>query len=142
MFYSEISRAQKAFESVEKRMNKELADAPEDKRHQIYSAWRDLAVEPVEQQYRLLLTRHWTRKARGKFIEVPSVSENEGHWEDTMPGRQWVLTDKGISHLRSAIREESRAGSEGYFRWAAITLGLMAVVAPILSVVVVTLVVD
>jgi hypothetical protein len=127
---TEIRRAREALESVEQQAEKAMASAAnEDERYEVWVEWRDLHIDPMEEEYRMLLTRYWTKRARDKFIPVPERTEDEGYWEQTGFRNRWILTDKGIFSLRSAIRQETLSSNEVFFKWAAIILGLMAVVA-------------
>jgi hypothetical protein len=126
----QIRQARKNLEMVEQQRDKRV-ESLEDEQDRA-GAWQYLQVEidPVEEEYRLLLTRYWTKQARDRFIPRPAIREDEEYWELTGFTQRWVLTDKGVSYLRSAIRQESMLSHEGFFRWAAIILGLLAVAIP------------
>ena len=50
-----------------------------------------------------MLTSYWAKKARDKLIPVPERNEEDDYWEES-PINRWILTDKGIHHLKAAIR--------------------------------------
>lgn len=129
----QVRQARKNLEAVERRLDKAMDEAAdEEKRHRTWSEWQTFEIDPLEGEYRQLLTHYWTKMARDKFIPIPERNEDEQYWEQTMSLNRWVLTDRGISQLRSAVRQETSSSNDSFFRWGAVILGLMAVAAQFL----------
>ena len=84
-----------------------------------------------QEEYDSLRTSHWRKKAVNCLVELPPRNEEDDYWERTQMSGEWVLTDKGIAHVRSAVRQEMLASSELWFRVAALLLGALAVLAAV-----------
>ncbi|GEM_PF-3776472 len=117
----EIEREESALQKV----LKDVTDAG--KRRDLVGEYSHLYIEPAEEEYRALLTTYWVTKARDKFIPVPPFEPDSEYWEGAYHVNKSLLTDKGISLLRTAIRQETASTNETFFKWASIILGLLAV---------------
>ena len=131
MFYwkmiQQVERARRNLEAVEASIDKAMDSAEtEAKRHDAWSQY-DIEYDVMQEEYRLALTQYWIKMARDKFVPRPAINKDLGYWEQTHNRHRWVLTDEGISHLRSGIRQEVSSSNETYFKWAAIILGVLAV---------------
>ena len=125
--HRQIRRARLGLEDVERSQEDAMNAADdEEKRYEAWSYWSQY-IDMCEENYRLLLTKYWTKRARDKFVSRPAMNRKGGYWEQTSFGNRWVLTDKGIFHLRAGIRQETSLSNENYFKWAAVVLGLLAV---------------
>ena len=126
----QVRQARINLEKAEQRLSSRLQKSPNrEDGASIVPLWHAEEGDQLEEIYRRLLTSYWTKKARDKFIPVPERSEDDEYWEES-PFYRWVLTDKGISHLRMGIRQETLSANESYFRWAAVILGILAVTLP------------
>jgi hypothetical protein len=96
------------------------------------SEWDVEIMFPAE-EYDILRTAHWRRKAISRLVELPPRNEEEEYWEQTQPTGKWVLTDQGIAYIRSAVRQEALASSEMWFGVAALLLGVLAVLASVIN---------
>jgi hypothetical protein len=71
-----------------------------------------------------LVTRYWLRQAARNFIPVPD-RKDETMWKDADFDRRRFLTEKGISAVRTAVREEKRQSRE---LWATIGSALIGAI--------------
>lgn len=77
---------------------------PDDIRALEASAWFE--EQMLNEEISLLVTAHWISKATKHFITIPSRA-TEGMWEQCDKiSERFVLTNAGISALRSALRAE------------------------------------
>jgi hypothetical protein len=71
-----------------------------------------------------VVTRFWIRRAERLFVPVPEKSDKD-MWKESEFGEGWLLTEKGISAVRSAVREEAKKSME---IWATIGTILIGVI--------------
>ena len=91
------------------------------------SGW-DGRIIPARDDYEGARTSDWRRKAVGRLVELPSRREQDGYWRQTHDTGEWVLTDRGVAYIRSAVRQEELASSEMGFRRLHIVLSVAALV--------------
>lgn len=74
-------------------------------------------------------------KARRRFVPIPS-RETDEMWEqcDTISNR-YVLTDKGISQLRSSLRKEFKAQVELIVTVLAVLTGIIGAITGLVAVI-------
>ena len=72
-------------------------------------AWHEETM--INDEIALLVTQFWLRRANRLFVPAPARTE-EGMWQESQHIERWVLTEKGISAVRTAVREEERAKRE------------------------------
>lgn len=105
------------------------------------SSWY-VEAEPLEDDVNHHETQHWRKKAVDKLVELPprnreSDLDGDGYWKQGAWGG-WVLSDKGVYYVRSAVRQEVLGGSESYFRWLTLAFaGLAAAAASIAAAVII-----
>ncbi len=106
--FSEQDRVRKIFTALLTKARKEKAHTEEIE--QLNSeAWMEESM--VTDDIDLLVTRFWMRRAKRLFVPTPERSEND-MWRECSNIPRWVLTERGISAVRAAVREEERVGRE------------------------------
>ena len=101
-----------------------------------YGGW-DMEISIARIPYDRVRTSYWTQRAIGKLVELPArTEEEEGHWERSQITGEWVLTDKGVSSIRTAIRQETLAGTEMFFRVGLIVVATIIALSGIGSILV------
>lgn len=99
-----------------------------------WSEW-NAEIEFPRYRYYRAMTSHWRAKAADKLVELPPYSERDGYWEGSDFSRHGLtLTDKGIAYVRAAVRQETLASSELFFRVVAVVIGASLVILSLISV--------
>ena len=90
-----------------------------------FHSWEE-PIETTKAEYKRYRSACWENRARKLLVELPQhdYQEADGYWERQIEG-YIVLTDKGVAHVRAAVREEVKAGSEMFFRWAIVALAFL-----------------
>lgn len=89
----------------------------------------------VDEEISLLATDHLIRKARRRFVPIPS-HEAEGMWEQCSNiSNRYVLTSKGISALRSPLRKERKERVELVVIILATLTGIIGAVTGLVAVI-------
>ena len=96
-----------------------------------FAEW-DTEISIAKIPYDRVRTSYWTQRAIEKLVEMPPISEEEGHWERSQTG-EWVLTDKGVSSIRAAIRQETLAGTELFFRASVVVVASLSAFSGIIA---------
>ena len=101
---------------------------------QWWAGW-EADIRVARYDYYRVMTSYWMRKATDKRVELPPDNEKDGYWDrDGFPWLGRTLTDKGIAYVRNAVRQETLASSELFFRVAAVVIGASLVVLSLISV--------
>ena len=89
----------------------------------------------VDEEISILATDNLIRKARRRFVPTPS-RDDDGMWEqcDTISNR-YVLTSKGISELRSSLRNERKEQVELVVMVLAILTGIIGAATGLVAVI-------
>jgi len=89
----------------------------------------------VDEEISILATDSLICKARRRFVPTPS-REDEGMWEqcNTVSNR-YVLTNKGISELRSSLRKERKEQVEFVVMILAILTGIIGAATGLVAVI-------
>jgi hypothetical protein len=89
-----------------------------------------------DEEISILATDNLIRKARNRFVPIPS-HETDGMWEqcDAISNR-YVLTSKGISELRLALRKEQKERLELFVMVLAILTGIIGAVTGLMAVII------
>jgi hypothetical protein len=74
-------------------------------------------------EIRRLHSRYYFRQAARMLIPLPDSKDKE-LWEHEPPNRVY-LTERGIVHMRSAIRAERKARLEMFLMWVPGVVGLL-----------------
>ena len=85
-------------------------------------------------EIRELYTDYLTETARKLVIELPSY-EDETLFEKPMGFIKKILTNKGVSNMRSSIRIERRERREGIVQLIALIIGLIGAITGIIAVI-------
>ena len=102
------------------------------------SEW-DFETQSEREDFLTHRTAYWRKKSTAKPIELPPDSKEDqygtGYWEQSeySQGKRF-LTDKGVAYVRDAVRQETLASSELFFRVAAVVIGASLVVLSLVSV--------
>ena len=99
-------------------------------RYNWYYEW-SLQVAEARIEYDLYRTDYWREQARRYLVEVPYPNDDSDLWERQEITFQWVLTDKGVSTIRQAVRTEQLASQEIWFRRLIIVFGGATAIASI-----------
>jgi hypothetical protein len=89
----------------------------------------------VDEEISILATDNLIRKARRRFVPIPS-HKADGMWEqcDTI-SKRYVLTSRGISELRSSLRKEQKEQVELVVMILAILTGTVGAVTGLVAVI-------
>jgi len=103
----------------ERQIHKAYAGQKEEYEDQDY--WNELWH--LDQKRRRYSDRQLITKARRHYVPIPPESGKEGFWEEE-DEENWFLTDKGVSHLRKAIRAEKKASRDIWLSWVPLVSAL------------------
>ena len=99
-----------------------------------FADW-DAEIELARYNYYRAMTSHWRIKAADKLVELPPKNQKDEYWEGSDFSRyELTLTDKGIAYIRNAVRQETLASSELFFRVAAVIISALLVILSFISV--------
>ena len=125
-------------EKTRKFYRKKIDDARKEKKPQDYidgfiheeMHFIDLIDDDITQiQYQLL-----TRQAERHFIPTPKEITTDGTWEQSDISGRWRLSEKALSNLKQAIRQEQKHGREHWQSWLMLVIGLIGALIGLLSV--------
>ena len=89
-----------------------------------------LIVDDIE----LLVSRFWLRRAQRLFVPTPDRKDAE-MWKECIYTHSSVLTDKGITCLRKAVREEETAARDSWAHIAALLIGAVGAITGLIAVI-------
>lgn len=89
-------------------------------------------TELVDDAISELATRHLYQTAYRYLVPQPGLDEEE-MWEESPVTGKRLLTSKGISELRAAIRKERRERSEHLWMWLAGLTGLVGALSGLMA---------
>ena len=129
---SELGRAKRNYRKILKQRDRDYARSgvarfSRDDRAQWFSEW-DAQAEPLRLWCERWRSAHWVRKARECLVELLPREPDQGFWETSPFYGRHVLTDKGVAHVRAAVRGEILAGAEIWFRIAVVVIPLLSVI--------------
>ena len=83
------------------------------------------------------ISRYLIVKAKSLIIPIPDFRGSKiwKYTNEKTRSRHLILTDKGISELRAAIRKEKRERREPYVIWISLVIGLIAATTGLLAVI-------
>ncbi|MDI5985353.1 hypothetical protein QLQ85_11170 [Halomonas sp. M4R5S39] len=88
----------------------------------------------LDEEISILATDYLTRRAKRRFVAIPS-HEAEGMWEQCNKiSNRYVLTDNGISELRSSLRKEQKEQVEFVVMIFATLTGVVGAVTGLVAV--------
>ena len=89
----------------------------------------------IDEEIAILATDNLIRKARRRFVPIPS-HDTDGMWEqcNTISNR-YVLTDQGISQLRSSLQKERKEHAEIVVMVLAVLTGIIGAVTGLVAVI-------
>lgn len=93
---------------------------------------RQFESQLIQDDIAQLATQYLYRTAYKYLLPKPGLDE-EGMWEESRITGLRLLTDKGISELRSAIRKERKERSEHFWMWLAGLTGLVGALTGFLA---------
>lgn len=89
----------------------------------------------LEEEISMTVTNHWKKKAQRRFVPIPSL-EDEDMWEKCEKASyEYVLTNRGISVLRSGLRTERKEQVELWLTVMAATTGVLGAITGFAAVV-------
>lgn len=89
----------------------------------------------IMEEISILITNYYRALAAHYFLPMPPL-EDEGVWEQcSITSYQWVLTNKGISELRSTIRKEKRERLELALTIIAMVTGVIGAITGLCAVI-------
>lgn len=124
-------------ERIRKLYSKDLEVAKKkDDREEIESLLSALDYEQSEPEEKIkrLKTQYLISIADKLSLPTPPITEKEERWEESGFSGRHVLTNKGITELRSLIRQEKRERYELMFRWVSILIGLIGAIIGLVAV--------
>ena len=93
-----------------------------------------------QDEYQELLSRKWLREASKWSIPIPqrpsqhdAFEDAEGYWRSRYGGYPWILTEKGVHHIRSEVRRVQKDQRERWFPWLALLLPSSVAVAALIN---------
>jgi hypothetical protein len=79
----------------------------------------------IDEEIAILATDYLIQKARRRFLPIPS-HDTEGMWEQcNVISTRYVLTNRGISELRSSLRKEQNDQAELVVRILTLLVGII-----------------
>ena len=135
-----LSKYSRERERLRKLYSKDLEVAKKkNDREEIESLLSALSHEQrePEEKMNLLKTHYLLSIADRLSLPTPPITEKDGQWEQSGFSGRYFLTNKGITELRSLIRQERRERRERYefiFRLLTILTGLIGVFIGLISV--------
>ena len=94
----------------------------------------------LQDEYQELLSKKWLREASKWSVPIPQrpsqhdASEDaEGYWRSRYGGYPWMLTEKGVHHIRSEVRKVQKDERERWFPWLALLLPLLVALAALIN---------
>lgn len=88
----------------------------------------------IDDEIATLLTRHLCSTANRLMLPIPKRDE-DGMWlQSPLNPNRWLLSPKGVTELRSAIRKERRESREQMLIWVSVTTGLIGTLTGLVSV--------
>lgn len=90
-------------------------------------------IEIARVEYDQFRTSHWRKRAIDKLVELPPRDEEGEFWERSPVSGNWVLTDKGVATIRAAVRQETLASTELWFRYGFIAIALISAVSSLVA---------
>lgn len=89
----------------------------------------------VDEEIAILATDHLIRKAQRRFVPVPARDEG-GMWiQCDRISNRYVLTNRGISHLRSCLRTERKEQVEIFVIVVAVITGIIGAATGLVAVI-------
>jgi len=89
----------------------------------------------IDEEISLLVTRYLTSKARRQFIPIPPIN-NEEMWEKCSKiSLSYVLTDAGISNVRSLLGKEAKEKRDSIVTFIAAITGLIGTVTGLIAII-------
>ena len=100
--------------------------------------WADVSF--LQDEYQELLSRKWLREASKWSVPIPqrpsqrdALEDAEGYWRSRYGGYPWILTEKGVHHIRSEVRRVQKDERERWFPWLALLLPLSVALAALIN---------
>lgn len=87
-----------------------------------------------EEKIKLLKTQYLISIANKMSLPTPPISGKDERWEESLFSAMHVLTNKGISELRSLIRQEKKERHEIIIRWLPIIIGLIGAITGLVAI--------
>lgn len=107
-------------------------------RQDIHSIESDSRFEAdmLDEEIAILATDNLIEEARRRFIPIPPIDSN-GMWEqcNKMSNRH-VLTNQGISHIRSLLRTERKEHTELAMMVATVVTGIIGTITGLVAVII------
>lgn len=132
MLYRQRARLSAAYADDIRKAKKD--DKPQE---DIYSIERDSEFETdmIDEEIVILATDNLVEEARRRFIPIPPIGSN-GMWEqcNKMSNRH-VLTNQGISHIRSLLRTERKEQVELAVMVATVLTGIIGTITGLIAVI-------
>jgi hypothetical protein len=89
----------------------------------------------IDEEIAVIATNNLIRKARRRFVPLP-LHDDQGMWQECeIVNDQYVLTDKGVSHLRSLLRAEHKEQIESFVIVVTCMTGFIGVVTGLIAVI-------
>jgi len=89
----------------------------------------------VDEEIALLVTGRLIKKATRRSIPTPPL-DTDGMWEQcSVMSRSYVLTDQGITQLRSSLRKEQKERVELFMMVLAVLTGFIGAVTGLVAVI-------
>lgn len=88
----------------------------------------------IDEEIAILATDNLIRKVRRHFVPIPS-RKTDGMWEQCIASNRYVLTDQGISKLRSALRKELNERYEIILKFSALLIGIIGALTGLVAVI-------
>ena len=137
-FKSALRKFDKYKEEVRNTYDQEIAQARkeqksgDDLRMIEHSAWAEDRM--YNEEISIIVTQYLLKKARKHFLPIPPIEETEMWEQCNQISTQFVLTNAGITKMRSLLRTEAKERREAILSYIAALTGLIGTATGLIAV--------
>ena len=133
-----LRKFNKYIESVRKKYNEDVSVAKKEKKSNDdirfieHNAWHEERM--YNEEISIIVTQYLLSKARKHFLPIPPREESEMWEQCNQISTQFVLTNAGVTKVRSFLRTESKERKEVILTYIAAFTGLIGAATGLIAV--------